>query len=1106
MKQRNKENTTHFPEFESLDLTSIHQQMLSFWENESIFKKSVNQKDENKPFVFYEGPPSANGMPGIHHVIGRTVKDIFCRYKTMQGFQVKRKGGWDTHGLPVELKVEKELGITKEDIGTKISVEEYNQACRKTVLEFKSVWDDLTKKMGYWVDLDNPYITYDNDYIESVWWALSQLYQKDLLYKGYTIQPFSPAAGTGLSTHELNQPGAYKDVTDTTLVAQFKIKNNEKSAFLFQENNITAAHFIAWTTTPWTLPSNTALAVGKKIDYVVVKTFNPYTFLPVNIVLAKELVGKWFKADNENADFESYEQGNKNIPWQIIAEYKGADLEGVGYEQLLPYQQPKDGDAFRVILGDFVTTSDGTGIVHIAPSFGADDMKVAKVAGIGSLTLVDKQGKFIDEVGEFSGRYVKDYRDEKEYVSVDIDIAIKLKTENKAFNVQKHVHNYPHCWRTDKPILYYPLDSWFIRTTSVKKDLIANNQKINWKPASTGSGRFGNWLENLQDWNLSRSRFWGIPLPIWRTEDGKETLCIGSVAQLNTEMQKANEILGINNTELKDLHKPYIDKVILVSPNGKAMRRETDVIDVWFDSGSMPFAQLHYPFENKEVFEKNYPADFIAEGVDQTRGWFFTLHAISTMLNNKPAYKNVIANGLVQDAKGQKMSKRYGNTIDPFETLSKYGGDATRWYIISNAMPWENLKFNTKGIEEVQRKFFGTLYNTYSFFALYANIDNFQYKEKDIAIQQRPEIDQWILSCLNTLVQEVEIALNDYEPTKAARLIESYLDDYLSNWYVRLCRRRFWKGEYSEDKISAYQTLYTNLDVLARLIAPIAPFFADFLYKALNQATQKDQAESIHLADFPKANTALINQDLEQRMDMAKNISSMVLSIRAKEKLKVRQPLQRILVPITNHTMQKQIQQMEEYILSEVNVKSIEYVSGTEGIVKKEIKPNFKTLGRKVGKNMKAVAAAIAQMTDADIAQIEQQQYADIAIENETLRLDIEDFVIAAKDLEGWSVANNKGITVALDTTLSQALKNEGDAREFVNRMQNIRKAKDFDVTDKILVKIKPNVKFEEVLKSFKSYICSEILAKDIVVDEIPNQTEELNINENIVYINVEKL
>lgn len=1102
MKQKNTDKDNQFPVFEGLDLTAIDKDMLAFWKNEDIFKKSVSQKDANKPFVFYEGPPSANGLPGIHHVIGRTVKDIFCRYKTMQGFQVKRKAGWDSHGLPVELKVEKELGITKEDIGTKISVEDYNKECRKTVMQFKDIWEDLTNKMGYWVDMEKPYVTFDNEYIESVWWALGELYKKNLMYKGYTVQPFSPAAGTGLSTHELNQPGAYKDVTDTTCVAQFKIIKNEKSAVIF--NEVEEAHFIAWTTTPWTLPSNTALAVGKNIDYVLIKTFNPYTFLPVNLVLAKKLVSKWFNADYENAT--EYNEGDKNIPWQVLKELKGSELEGVKYEQLLTYHQPEDGDAFRVIIGDFVTTEDGTGIVHLAPSFGADDMRVAKMAGIGSLTLVDKTGKFIEGMEEFTGRYVKDYKDEPDYISVDVTISIKLKTENKAFNVQKHVHSYPHCWRTDKPVLYYPLDSWFIKTTAVKDELIANNNKINWKPASTGSGRFGNWLENLQDWNLSRSRFWGIPLPIWRTADGEEELCINSIAQLNAEMLKANEALGLNNEALPDLHKPYIDRVVLVSPSGKPMKREEEVIDVWFDSGSMPFAQQHFPFENKEEFENSFPADFIAEGVDQTRGWFFTLHAISTMLHGKPAFKNVIANGLVQDANGQKMSKRLGNTVDPFETLGKYGADATRWYIISNAQPWDNLKFDVAGIEEVKRKFFGTLYNTYSFFSLYANIDGFQYKEDEIAIEKRPEIDQWVISCLNTLVLDVEACLDDYEPTKATRLIDNYVDEILSNWYVRLCRRRFWKGEYSEDKISAYQTLYTNLDVLSRLMASVAPFFADFLFKSLNKATNKDTAESVHLADFPKGNSALINKDLEERMDMARNITSMVLSIRAKEKLKVRQPLERILIPVDNDEMMAKVKKMESYILSEVNVKRMEYVSGTEGIVKKQIKPNFKMLGRKVGKNMKAVSAIINGMDAKDIATIEKQQFFEMQLEEETIRLEIEDFMITASDLEGWTVANNKGLTVALDTKLNEALLEEGDAREFVNRLQNIRKASDFDVTDKILVKIKPNVKFEKVLETFREYICSEILASDIVVDATMTQSEEIDINDNTMNVNIEKI
>jgi isoleucyl-tRNA synthetase len=1045
--------------------------------------------------VFYEGPPSANGMPGIHHVIGRTVKDIFCRYKSMQGFQVKRKGGWDTHGLPVELKVEKELGITKEDIGEKISIEEYNKQCRKTVLEFKNVWDDLTKKMGYWVDLDNPYVTFDNDYIESVWWALSELYNKNLLYKGYTIQPFSPAAGTGLSTHELNQPGAYRDVTDTSAVAQFKVLVNEDAKKVFGDL-VDNTFFLAWTTTPWTLPSNTALAVGKKIEYVLVKTFNPYTFLPVNVVVAKALLSKWFKDENKDGDFDAFEAGRKNIPWSVIAGFKGADLEGMRYEQLLDYQQPDNGDAFRVIPGDFVSTEDGTGIVHIAPSFGADDMQVAKAAGIGSLTLVDKQGKFIDGVGEFSGRYVKDYKEEENYRSVDIDISIKLKEANKAFNVQKYVHNYPHCWRTDKPILYYPLDSWFIRTTEVKEQLIANNNQINWKPESTGKGRFGNWLENLQDWNLSRSRFWGIPLPIWRTEDGEESICIGSVAQLKEEMQKANQQLGIQNEDISDLHKPYIDRVTLVSPAGKPMKREADVIDVWFDSGSMPFAQQHFPFENKEEFEANFPADFIAEGVDQTRGWFFTLHAISTMLFGKPAYKNVIANGLVLDGEGQKMSKRLGNVVDPFETLSTYGADATRWYIISNSQPWDNLKFSVQGIEEVRRKLFGTLYNTYSFFALYANIDGFAYEEQEIPVKNRQEIDQWILSVLNSLVKNVEEAFDNYEPTQAARLIQEFVDDNLSNWYVRLNRRRFWKGDYSQDKVMAYQTLYTCLETLSKLMAPIAPFYSDFMFGNLNQVSGKEAYESVHLVDFPQVAENLIDADLEERMGMAQNISSMVLSLRKKEKIKVRQPLEKIIIPVIKEGLQAKIEKVEDYILNEINVKQIEYLSDTSGIISKTIKPNFKTLGPKFGKHMKAISAAVSSFGANEIAIIESEGAYTLDIAGEILNLEAEDFIIQSDDIEGWLVASDKGLTVALDIQLSEELEAEGNAREFVNKVQNLRKDNDFEVTDKILVKLLINEEFNPAIEKFKNYICTEVLATDIELVKDLEEATPIEVNE----------
>ena len=1095
MEQKNAQGKGFYPEYTGLNLAEIDKNIAAFWKENKVFKQSMDAKEGNNTFVFYEGPPSANGMPGIHHVIGRTVKDIFCRYKTMQGFQVLRKGGWDTHGLPVELKVEKELGITKEDIGTKISVEEYNQECRKTVQEFKSVWDDLTVKMGYWVDLDNPYVTFDNDYIESVWWALSELHKKNLLYKGYTIQPFSPAAGTGLSTHELNQPGAYQDVTDTSAVAQFKVIENDDAKELF--GAVTGdTHFIAWTTTPWTLPSNTALAVGAKIDYVLIKTFNPYTFKAVHVVLAKKLLSKWFQPENEQADFDAYEPGQKAIPWELVKSFTGKALEGVKYEQLLPYQQPEDGDAFRVILGDFVSTEDGTGIVHIAPSFGADDMRVAKNAGIGSLTLVDKQGKFIQGVGEFSGRYVKDYKEEQNYRSVDIDISIKLKEQNKAFNVQKYVHNYPHCWRTDKPILYYPLDSWFIQTTKVKEQLIANNNKINWKPESTGKGRFGNWLENLQDWNLSRSRFWGIPLPIWRTEDGEEVLCIGSIAQLKEEMQKANEALGIKNEEITDLHKPYIDRVTLVSASGKPMKREADVIDVWFDSGSMPFAQQHYPFENKEVFDQNFPADFIAEGVDQTRGWFFTLHAISTMLFNQPAYKNVIANGLVLDEKGQKMSKRVGNVVDPFHMLDKYGADATRWYIISNSQPWDNLKFSVTGIEEVRRKLFGTLYNTYSFFALYANIDGFSFAEKNIEVEKRQEIDQWILSVLNSLVKNVTIAYDDYEPTNAARLIQEFVDDNLSNWYVRLNRRRFWKGDYSEDKIMAYQTLYTCLETLSKLMAPIAPFFSDFLFKNLNEVSGRLDASSVHLADFPVSEETKIDVNLEERMYLAQSISSMVLSLRKKEKIKVRQPLAKVIIPIIKEDLQGKVEKVEDYILNEINVKAMEYLSDTSGIISKSIKPNFKTLGPKYGKHMKAISAEVASFDQTQIATIEEQGSYTFNIGSEELVLEDADFIISSDDIEGWLVTSDKGLTVALDIHISDDLKAEGNAREFVNRVQNLRKESNFDVTDKIVIKMLVNDDFKPALDKYKNYICTEILASDIELIPILTEGQSIEVND----------
>ncbi|MDH3243867.1 MAG: isoleucine--tRNA ligase, partial [Saprospiraceae bacterium] len=935
--------------FQRLDLPAIDREILAFWEERQIFEKST-AGDRNQTFVFYEGPPSANGKPGIHHVISRTVKDLFCRYHTMKGKLVERKGGWDTHGLPIELSVEKELGITKEDIGSKISVAEYNEQCRRTVMRYKDLWDDLTRKMGYWVDLENPYITFENEYIESVWHLLKQLYDKNLLYKGYTIQPYSPAAGTGLSSHELNMPGTYRDVKDTSVVAQFKVVKNSTSSHLYEGMEPhESLYFLAWTTTPWTLPSNTALAVGKKIRYARIKTFNPYTKLPVTLIMAKDLVNHWFKPEQGEMPLESFKTDEKIIPYQVTGSFSGEQLQQVRYEQLLPYVAP-DGEAFKVLIGDFVSTEEGTGIVHIAPSFGSDDMKIARQHGIPSLTLVDPQGKFTSEMGEFAGRYVKNYKDDPQYEDVDVDIAVKLKKENKAFNVQKYSHNYPHCWRTDKPVLYYPLDSWFIKTTAAKERLVELNNTINWKPAHTGEKRFGNWLENLQDWNLSRSRFWGIPLPIWRSQDGEEEKCIGSVGELKVEVEKANKELGLEQEVPEDLHRPYIDDIILVSESGQRMQREIDLIDVWFDSGSMPYAQWHYPFENQERFRASFPADFIAEGVDQTRGWFFTLHAIAGMVYDSVAFKNVVSNGLVLDKEGRKMSKRLGNAAEPFETLSKYGADATRWYMIVNAPPWDNLKFDVKGIEEVQRKFFSTLYNTYSFFALYANIDGFRFEEEVVSFADRPEIDRWIISRLNTLILETDQDYASYEPTQAARKIQEFTDEHLSNWYVRLCRRRFWKGEYTSDKIAAYQTLYDCLITIAKLMAPISPFFADWLFNNLNTVTKRDQPESVHLALIPNADQAGIDTGLEQRMAYAQRISSLILSIRKKEGIRVRQPLKRVLLPVLDPSFKEQVENVKDLILSEVNVKNIEYITDTSGLIKKRIKPNFKTLGKRLGK------------------------------------------------------------------------------------------------------------------------------------------------------------
>ncbi len=1085
-----------FEQFSGLDLPAIDKRILAEWEEKSIFQKSIDQRADGKPFVFYEGPPSANGMPGIHHVMGRTIKDLFCRFKTMQGFKVNRKGGWDTHGLPIELAVEKKLGITKEDIGTKLSVEDYNLACREEVLKYKDVWDDLTVKMGYWVDLENPYITFENDYIETLWSLLKQLYDKDLLYKGYTIQPYSPAAGTGLSTHELNQPGCYKSVKDTTVTAQFKLVDADNEFLL------------AWTTTPWTLPSNTALALGSKISYAKVETYNPYTHKPVTLYLAKDRVSYYFKPELAELDFDAYESGAKQIPYRVLGEVKGADLVGRSYEQLLPYVQPEDGKAFEIISGDFVTTEDGTGIVHIAPSFGADDLRVAQQNGIGSLTLVDKTGKFVNEVSDFAGRYVKNYKDDDAYVSVDVDIAVKLKKENKAFKIEKYEHNYPHCWRTDKPILYYPLDSWFVKVTAVKDRLVALNKTINWKPKSTGEGRFGNWLENLLDWNLSRSRFWGTPLPIWRSEDGEEEKCIGSVAELRNEIEKA-VAAGFMSAQIADdfdLHKPYVDTIYLVSDSGKKMIRESDLIDVWFDSGAMPYAQWHYPFENKEIFDQNFPADFIAEGVDQTRGWFYTLHAISVMLKDSVAFKNVVSNGLLLDKNGLKMSKRYGNALEPFETLEKYGTDATRWYMISNSQPWDNLKFDVDGLVEVRRKFFGTLYNTYSFFSLYANVDGFDNSAAQVPFAERPEIDKWVLSRLNSLIGDTTQSFADYEPTRATRGVMDFVED-LSNWYVRLCRKRFWntidiKDDSAEgkDKLAAYQTLYTCLEVLTQLMAPVAPFFADLLFNCLNKVSKMHDVESVHLSLFPKVDEALIDKSLETRMSLAQKITSLILSLRKKEKLKVRQPLAKILIPILNESQRSDIAAVEQLILNEVNVKEIEYLSDDSNVITKSIKPNFQKLGKKLGGKMKEVQTLLKAFTQDDIAAIESAGKTSLAVGDGSVEILLEDVLIESNDIPGWLVNSGDGITVALDVTLSEELIEEGMAREFVNKLQRLRKDNDFEVTDHISVQVLQNKpvtdKLVSSLDKFKDYICSETLTSKLeFVSTLSGDSAEMDVN-----------
>ncbi|MEQ8478680.1 isoleucine--tRNA ligase [Fulvivirga sp.] len=1096
-----------YKEYKGLNYAEIANEVLDYWKKEEVFKKSIDTREGQPTFTFYEGPPSANGTPGIHHVMARAVKDIFCRYKTLKGFQVKRKGGWDTHGLPVELQVEKELGITKEDIGKKISVEEYNEKCRETVMKFKDQWDDLTEKMGYWVDLDDPYVTFERDYIESLWNILKQLYDKGLLYKGYTIQPFSPAAGTGLSSHELNQPGTYRDVKDTTVTAQFKKKGTDNE------------YFLAWTTTPWTLAANTALAVGEKIDYVKVETFNPYTFEKVFVILAKDRLSSYLNPKDAEAKIEDYKAGDKVVPYRVVEEFKGKDIVGQEYEQLLPYIQP-DGPAFQVIPGDYVSTEDGTGIVHISPTFGADDYRVAKQAGIGAILvkdsegkdspIVDRQGRYVKEMGEFAGMYVKNeyYSDaDAPEKSLDVLLAIKLKEENKAFKVEKYEHSYPHCWRTDKPILYYPLDSWFIKTTAVKDDLVALNKTINWKPESTGTGRFGNWLENLVDWNLSRSRFWGTPLPIWVSEDKDEQKCIGSMEELKAEVAKAVEA-GFMDEELSDdfdLHRPFVDDVVLVSDSGKKMFREPDLIDVWFDSGAMPYAQWHYPFENEDIFKANYPADFIAEGVDQTRGWFFTLHAIAVMLNKSVAFKNVIANGLVLDKNGNKMSKRLGNAVDPFKTLAEHGPDATRWYMISNANPWDNLKFNIDGITEVSRKFFGTLHNTYSFFALYANLDKFDYSEGEIDLRARTESDRWILSKLNSLIAKVDQAYEDYEPTKAARLIQDFTIDDLSNWYVRLNRKRFWRGEYNDDKRSAYQTLYNCLVTIAKLSSPIAPFYMDRLYQDLNAVSNLEPFESVHLTSYPLSDRSYINEDLETRMALAQDISSLVHSLRKKHLIKVRQPLSKILVPVLNAQFKSHVTAVEELIKSEVNIKTIEFVDDESGILVKNVKPNFRKLGQEYGPKMKEIAAKINQLNADDISKLEADNSLEISLADQKVTLTLEDVEVTYQDIPGWSVATEGRLTVALDITIDDELKKEGIARDLVNRVQNMRKDMGLEVQDKINILIEKNTDLvNAALEANKEYICTETQALSLNISDSIVDGSLLEMDEHKLKIKIE--
>ena len=1135
-----------YKEYKQLDLSKTGKEILDYWKKNRVFEKSISNRPASKPYIFYEGPPSANGMPGIHHVMARSIKDIFCRYKTLKGYRVERKGGWDTHGLPIELAVEKKLGITKDDIGKSITVEDYNAACRTEVMKYTDVWNDLTEKMGYWVDLDNPYITYENEYIETLWWILKQFHEKGLLYKGYTVQPYSPAAGTGLSSHELNQPGTYKMLKDTSIVAEFRIKKDQSHPLMnvLFENTDEDTAILAWTTTPWTLPSNCALAVGTAISYVKIKTFNPYTYAPVSVVLAKDLVSKYFKEDAENITLSDYKAGDKLIPWQIVSEFKGSDLLNLHYHQLMPYvtNENLEKNAFRVIPADFVTTEDGTGIVHTASVFGADDFRVCRENNVPSVMitdekgnefpLVDKKGRFVKEVTDFALKYVKEeyYTDEErkdpEFRPTDVLIAIKLKEENKAFDVKKYEHSYPHCWRTDKPVLYYPLDSWFVKTTAVKERLVELNKTINWKPESTGTGRFGNWLENLVDWNLSRSRYWGTPLPIWRTEDGSEEKCIGSIEELRSEIRKSVAAGFMDASfEINDMHRPYVDDVILVADSGKKMFRESDLIDVWFDSGAMPYAQWGLPptaedksgnispkafldYWNKKTGANGedgsiYPADFIAEGVDQTRGWFFTLHAIGVMLNDSVAFKNVVSNGLVLDKNGNKMSKRLGNAVDPFETIEQYGADPTRWYMISNASPWDNLKFNIEGIDEVRRKFFGTLHNTYAFFALYANIDGFSYKEADIDIKDRPEIDRWIISLLNSLSLEVDKYYADFEPTRATRAIQTFVDEHLSNWYVRLCRRRFWKGEYTEDKISAYQTLYTCLNTIAKLMSPVAPFFSDRLFIDLNKATGREQSVSVHLADFPEYNKALVDQDLEERMALAQDISSLILSLRKKVSINVRQPLSKVLIPVLDKSFKAKVEKVKDLILSETNVKHIEYITDTSGIISKKIKPNFKALGPKVGKDMKQVAEILVSLSQQDINRLESE--GQIEIPGTSYIIPVEDVEVLAEDVPGWQVASLGKLTVALDITITEELKQEGVSRELINRIQNMRKDLGFEVTDKIKVQIKEHPYISEALKNNLSYICAETLADSLELVNELSRGETVSIDDNNLTILIYK-